>query len=1436
MAKGEIIVEGAKCFCSNSVINNSKANTVPLTVKSQIKYFAQEKPIATNLDDNSDCFDNGNGFGECYLPNKNTTKPCKAKCSIKYKDYYKNVDFDKRMKVLLDISTGTCPGYGPMGATAGIIQFATTGQKKAVNTIDVLEADAFMVENTSSQWEISDPTKQDSVSEITILAPLAEKPTGKYYFIEKPTNTNIFQLANPLLETKLELKAICKGDSSKVIWAIFKGEGVTNKLKTFVGIGANIEFTLDKLFKDYEEGIYRIEAYANTAGSDKCFILIEYVKDYVEGITAPGKTLVKNTPIPLTLKFKASSFAEKLKILNPPNTLIETSPIAHWRVKHKNIVTNQETIIYNSPINTNSDLVKVEIATGLLGVFTFKNPGDYEIEAYTSPDDPSPVTTKLTVHESLQINTVKGTSNLLLRYNEHLKVEVSKFNVDFLPDNGTKMQWYLQKDAVRLTAFESAAISKEKIINKPINQILFNDARAGNNYFGKYVIEAYAKSGNTPIFNGADSFFFEVIRNAVDKFTMPQLIPKGAKVKYETAARIMPLVGDEKINLELPNNVTDNHDGTLTFNTEGEFEIAAYLTGEQTLETKAKAKIKVANPELKRASWAYGTGYKRTETGYNEETHAFVEIAGLENQPITIKVWVKGANESFYLEPAKYMLEEKKITLNDKGKGSFKITTDDKYKEKIKNVLPATSEAPNPNIILVFTVEMPTGSQGAITLPETMTLKNGKPVAGTKFIEVLDSNEELAVTNNKSIKHIFFSKEDGKGVQQTLTHKGKTHKIWVHTANMQEEELRVDVMTLVHSECIEEKNGIITVLQSIQEYKEKVGSDGLLEFSFTPEEKYLTDAEVNPVRFSVQVSRKVKDPNDDKKEIYVFEDDQLAAMSYPNASLVRSPDMKSIGIKATKQDETPFTKEEKIALRKQLICFKNTALIVEKGFLTPEAIDNCTVPVMVDMEMAEVQTNKDCPRCKEKIILSDLQQVFFNGNKSIMEKCLPYINEYFEKFQINTCKRKAHFFAQVRTETDLVILTESLKYKEETLFNSDLAYYSGNAERCRRDALNDRAIGINAYGSRLGNRAGTEDGFNLRGRGFIMVTGRDNYEEFQKFYNKHREALRLPQEKFITLDGNYSGEHPEKLEEEKYAVLSGVSFWVTNRLNEIVTAGTDELKVIEELVDHINSKTHSRDKRRGSYQGGKYTYKGKEGKYDTGTKIIFKVDECGINKTVTSLNLENSDLKIKEGIEWLLTKAISQDDVANGVAYKVPYENDQNRTLATGENTMDCSELICRYLAKIEWCSKGWAAGTAVLYDYTQDKLSYLVKHDSLTYIPQVGDIFIWKNLSGGMGHTGVITGYDEENDVVTTIEAISSKEQPFGLSRSISMKGVTELKWKRNSKHLLSHPLTKTNKNGGTDSLTSCRFYTPMSHYSKVDKLMKWTSGTAYKIEIIKK
>ena len=60
--KGYIIIEGATAYCSSSVTNNSNGTAVPMEVKSQKKklgknkYFAQNKPVATYLDDKAESF------------------------------------------------------------------------------------------------------------------------------------------------------------------------------------------------------------------------------------------------------------------------------------------------------------------------------------------------------------------------------------------------------------------------------------------------------------------------------------------------------------------------------------------------------------------------------------------------------------------------------------------------------------------------------------------------------------------------------------------------------------------------------------------------------------------------------------------------------------------------------------------------------------------------------------------------------------------------------------------------------------------------------------------------------------------------------------------------------------------------------------------------------------------------------------------------------------------------------------------------------------------------------------------------------------------------------------------------------------------------------------------------------------------------------------
>jgi len=48
-------------------------------------------------------------------------------------------------------------------------------------------------------------------------------------------------------------------------------------------------------------------------------------------------------------------------------------------------------------------------------------------------------------------------------------------------------------------------------------------------------------------------------------------------------------------------------------------------------------------------------------------------------------------------------------------------------------------------------------------------------------------------------------------------------------------------------------------------------------------------------------------------------------------------------------------------------------------------------------------------------------------------------------------------------------------------------------------AMNPKKLANKVYGDRMGNRPGTDDGYNFRGGGFMGITGRDTYEKYRAF-------------------------------------------------------------------------------------------------------------------------------------------------------------------------------------------------------------------------------------------------------------------------------------------------------------------------------------------------
>jgi len=144
------------------------------------------------------------------------------------------------------------------------------------------------------------------------------------------------------------------------------------------------------------------------------------------------------------------------------------------------------------------------------------------------------------------------------------------------------------------------------------------------------------------------------------------------------------------------------------------------------------------------------------------------------------------------------------------------------------------------------------------------------------------------------------------------------------------------------------------------------------------------------------------------------------------------------------------------------------------------------------------------------------------------------------KFGINTPLRLAHFLAQCGHESGGFRATqENLNYSAKGLMGIFKKYFPtlALAEQYARKPI---AIASRVYGGRMGNGAeATQDGYKFRGRGYIQLTGKDNYSAFDKFVSE--EILANPD-----------------LVATKYPLMSAAWFFNKNGLWAICDKGADQ--------------------------------------------------------------------------------------------------------------------------------------------------------------------------------------------------------------------------------------------------------------------------------------
>lgn len=144
------------------------------------------------------------------------------------------------------------------------------------------------------------------------------------------------------------------------------------------------------------------------------------------------------------------------------------------------------------------------------------------------------------------------------------------------------------------------------------------------------------------------------------------------------------------------------------------------------------------------------------------------------------------------------------------------------------------------------------------------------------------------------------------------------------------------------------------------------------------------------------------------------------------------------------------------------------------------------------------------------------------------------LNDTIAKYDINTPLRVCHFLAQLLHESNNLQATkENLNYSAKALSITFKKYFPTEA-LANAYARQPDKIANKVYANRMGNGpAESNDGASFKGRGYIQITGKDNYKELSR-------ALGVD---FIA--------HPELMESPKYAVLSAGWYWNEHNINRL---------------------------------------------------------------------------------------------------------------------------------------------------------------------------------------------------------------------------------------------------------------------------------------------
>lgn len=183
-----------------------------------------------------------------------------------------------------------------------------------------------------------------------------------------------------------------------------------------------------------------------------------------------------------------------------------------------------------------------------------------------------------------------------------------------------------------------------------------------------------------------------------------------------------------------------------------------------------------------------------------------------------------------------------------------------------------------------------------------------------------------------------------------------------------------------------------------------------------------------------------------------------------------------------------------------------------------------------------------------KITLEQFYKIFGKVNDAAV--IVDELNEHFEIFKINTKQRIASFLSQVGHESgNFTARKENLNYSAKGLLAIFPKYF--NATTAAQYERKPEKIANRVYADRMGNgNEASGDGYKFRGRGYIQLTGKNNYSSCG-----------------ATLGKNLIDD-PAYLETIEGAIASACWFWSHNKLNEVADKGS-----VAALTKRINGGT-----------------------------------------------------------------------------------------------------------------------------------------------------------------------------------------------------------------------------------------------------------------------